>query len=110
MVNCGSRSELSCVRKAVPEEKEVITSKPKNWDLNLFQNPASSKIGIQMIAAEKNEAITIEVRDAPGRLVKSKSATASDFDLDCGELSDGLYSVRVSQKGNSKAQTLVIRK
>ena len=80
-------------------------SKNKLLSFELFPNPVSDQLSIQLpTGSEKAE---VGIFDYTGRLVKSKTITSNDTSLDVQKLSKGIYLIRVSSDAKIGAQRFV---
>ena len=80
-------------------------SKNKLLSFELFPNPVSDQLSIQLpTGSEKAE---VGIFDYTGRLVKSKTITSNDTSIDVQKLSKGIYLIRVSSDAKIGAQRFV---
>ncbi len=80
-------------------------------DVNVFPNPATDLIAIQVGGVQKED-LTVELLDAAGRLLKTtkikKGSTIAYFDVQT--VYEGIYTVRISGSTYSTAKKVVVAK
>ena len=98
------------------KDPESVTSnneltEKKSWDVQLMPNPSSGQVRILLEGGGDHE-WEYEVYNAAGGLMKSSgNINAGNFDqyLDWGDLSPGLYLVRILQGDNTSTKRLMIK-
>ena len=86
-------------------EKGVIVEfvvEPEQSYLNLWPNPTSGSLTLEM-----KSATNIEVMDIQGRCVAKYALEAGTHHIDLGDLSEGVYFI---QEGNGTATKVVLTK
>ena len=77
----------------VVAEGALNTSEAKRLNFEMFPNPASDQVGIQLPSGAENA--TVEFYDSLGRLALSKKVTRINNKMDVNALSKGIYILKV---------------
>ena len=77
----------------VVAEGALSTSETKRLKFEMFPNPASDKVSIQLPSGAENA--TVEFYDSLGRLALSKKVTRINNKMDVNALSKGIYILKV---------------
>ncbi|MNY12645.1 hypothetical protein D3C86_1457390 [compost metagenome] len=83
---------------------------PKDWDVNLYPNPASGTTRLEFNNMQANK-VTIEVIDIAGKIINSEIQTLSDslIEVNLSYFDKGTYFVKVSSANGTKTKRLVVR-
>ena len=87
----------------VVAEGSLSTSESRRLKFEMFPNPASNKVSIQLPSGAENA--TVEFYDSLGRLALSKKVTRINNKMDVNALSKGVYILKVftaNQIGSQK--------
>jgi len=80
---------------------------------NVYPNPVSGIANIRLVQGTNDEPVNISVFDLTGRLVISQTANntkeAGDFALDCTNLSDGIYIIRIETGQEAVSKKIIIQ-
>ena len=77
----------------VVAEGSLSTSEARRLKFEMFPNPASNKVSIQLPSGSENA--TVEFYDSLGRLALSKKVTRINNKMDVNALSKGIYILKV---------------
>ena len=77
----------------VVAEGALSTSEARRLNFEMFPNPASDKVSIQLPSGAENA--TVEFYDSLGRLALSKKVTRINNKMDVNALSKGIYILKV---------------
>jgi len=77
----------------VVAEGALNTSETKRLNFEMFPNPASDQVGIQLPSGAENA--TVEFYDSLGRLALSKKVSRINNKMDVNALSKGIYILKV---------------
>ena len=77
----------------VVAEGALNTSETKRLNFEMFPNPASDQVGIQLPSGAENA--TVEFYDSLGRLALSKKVSRINNQMDVSALSKGIYILKV---------------
>ena len=97
-------------RTASEEEKVLATTRtrlgitPKPIDLTIYPNPAPHG-WVEVTASEQAD---LRVIDISGKEVLRTSLTSSSSKINTGQLTSGVYTVRVSSSSNTATTKLVV--
>lgn len=99
----SGKSELSEIASAII--KEYGTS------VDVFPNPASTAVNIQIKGTELTNSIDMEVINATGQIVRKMSnLTGSHFTIDCVDLPEQLYMIRITSGEFVTTQQVLIQR
>jgi hypothetical protein len=73
----------------------------------LFPNPANEVLRI-LNESVKPRPVTVELRDAMGRLIYASKYTNSSFEIHVSDFANGLYYLRLHDLENSEVQPVLI--
>lgn len=81
-------------------------------DINVYPNPASSVVSIDIAKMNPNENVTVRIFDAVGKLIESSELSASNnlLELDVTNLAEGIYTISVSNDYFSTSKKLTVVK
>lgn len=81
-------------------------------DINVYPNPASSVVSIDIAKMNPNENVTVRIFDAVGKLIESSELSASNnlLELEVTNLAEGIYTISVSNDYFSTSKKLTVVK
>ena len=89
----------------VVAEGALSISDTKRLNFDLFPNPASDKVSIQLPSGAQNA--TVQFYDSLGRLALSKKVTATNDKIDVNALSKGIYILKVFTEEKNGSQKFI---
>jgi plastocyanin len=90
---CTPHSDNMFGTITVVAEGSLSTSEARRLNFEMFPNPASDKVRIQLPSGAENA--TVEFYDSLGRLALSKKVTRINNKMDVNALSKGIYILKV---------------
>ena len=89
----------------VVAEGALSISDTKRLNFDVFPNPASDKVSIQLPSGAQNA--TVQFYDSLGRLALSKKVTATNDKIDVNALSKGIYILKVFTEEKIRSQKFI---
>ncbi|MFA5782615.1 MAG: T9SS type A sorting domain-containing protein, partial [Bacteroidales bacterium] len=81
----------------------------QNSKIKIYPNPTSEVLTVKSIRSS-NEALTLNIYNVMGALVKTETLEQNQQQINIGDLSNGIYMVEIKSKEWSKKQKLIIQK
>jgi hypothetical protein len=91
------------------EFKEIVNSVelPTSEEFTLYPNPASDQLTLKLAAAPSGP-MAVKIVDSMGRLVYDTSFSADQLVVDISGWADGIYFVRLGEKGSEQVRKLLV--
>ncbi len=104
--NCTSTDTLTVAITVSLEELEGVEN------INVYPNPATESF-VVVFDNQNNQAVTIEMIDQMGRVIQSNTIEQSGVqvsEFNTMNVSNGMYSIRISSNGNALTKRMVVNK
>ena len=82
--------------------------RPSEWSVEVFPNPVSKQLFIELTPDGENNLWDIEVFDLTGRLVEAFLGNAGVNTWEVSELSKGIYTLRIKGKTHNKVKRILV--
>lgn len=78
----------------------------QNAEVKIFPNPVSTFFTIQFPESQNSQITLVDIN---GRIVKRLSTQQNEIDIDCSELPDGIYNLRIDNGINSTLRKVIVQ-